>query len=180
MVLAKSLCPKVLCLIALGVIAPFNLHAAASANVAAGEVAQAPRTQVEDYGSTTPLPQTGRVTIRRSLQQFNSQRLFAPCPTGSQLSTYAESTHYQIQLCAVKGTPRYYLSRDKRSGQRSQVFQVEEKDPQFANQRIFRKGRFQYILYRDGRNPERQNAYLQVFEGNQYRLGEALIYLYER
>lgn len=132
---------------------------------------------VEDYGSFTPLPQTGRVTIRQPLKALDRQRLFAPCFSGTTLYAFAESTNYLVQICARNGVPRVYISKDKRNGR---LLTVQDQDASRTRQLIFARGQYLYILYRDGRAPERMNAYLQVFRGQQQVLGEALLYIYER
>lgn len=129
---------------------------------------------IQDYGWKTPLPQTGKLTIRRPLRAFSRKQMFAACPGGSNLYAFAESTHYKVQICAVGGTPRYYMGRSKIN---SNKLTVEDRNGDRANQLIFVRGDYSYILYRDGRGPI--NAYLQVFQKDQQILGEALLYLYE-
>ena len=131
---------------------------------------------IEDYRFSTPLPQTGKVTIRRSLKAFNRQRMFTACPKNSRLYAFAESTHYLVQICAQQGVPRYYLSKGKQDGSR---LTIEDRDSSRTRQLIFANKDYLYILYRDGARPERINAYLQVFRKDQQILGEALLYLYE-
>jgi len=130
---------------------------------------------VQDYGWKTPLPQTGKLTIRQPLRAFNRKKIFAACPNGSALYAFAESTNYKVQICAVGGTPRYYMSRGKTD---SSKLTFEDRG-EGAQQLVFKRGDYSYILYRDGRDPSKLNAYLQVYKKDKQILGEALLYLYE-
>ena len=136
---------------------------------------------LRDYNFSTPLPQTGKVTIRRSLREFKQNRMFKACPANSELYAFAESTNYQVEICTKEHTlkqPKYYLSRAKNG---SSSLTIKSNDEDAAYQLIFQNNGYTYSIYRDGgssKNPI--NAYLEVTRPDGKTFGEALIYLYER
>ncbi|MBW4561309.1 MAG: hypothetical protein KME32_09140 [Mojavia pulchra JT2-VF2] len=136
---------------------------------------------LRDYGFSTPLPQTGKVTIRRSLREFKRNQMFKSCPANSNLYAYAESTNYQVEICTKEKTynqPKYYLSRAK-NGKSSLT--ITSKDEDAAYQLIFNNNGYTYSIYRDGGGPQNAiNAYLEVTRPDGKTIGEALLYLYER
>lgn len=136
---------------------------------------------LRDYNFSTPLPQTGKVTIRRTLAEFKQNRMFKACPANSELYAFAESTNYQVEICTKEHTlkqPKYYLSRAKNG---SSSLTIKSNDEDAAYQLIFQNNGYTYSIYRDGgssKNPI--NAYLEVTRPDGKTFGEALIYLYER
>ncbi|OUL29518.1 hypothetical protein BV372_23110 [Nostoc sp. T09] len=136
---------------------------------------------LRDYGFSTSLPQTGKVTIRQPIQQFKQTRMFKACPANSKLYAYAESTNYQVEICTKENNPRlpkYYLSRAK-NGKSSLTITSHDEDD--AAQLIFKNNGYTYLIYRDGGGPSNSiNAYLEVTRPDGKTFGEALLYLYER
>lgn len=140
--------------------------------------------QLTDYDYKTPLPSTGRVTIRQDLNAFDRQKMLTSCPSSSQLYGWAESRNYFIQICAVNGIPRYWISRQK--SQRNLLI-FEDKNSNSTRQLVFRKNDRNYILYRDGRGANCSknggNAYLEIYQRTPQKvsllLKEALLYLFE-
>lgn len=136
---------------------------------------------LRDYGFSTPLPQTGKVTIRQTLRKFKPNRMFKPCPANSNLYAYAESTNYQVEICTKENTlnqPKYYLSRSK-NGKSSLTITSNDEDA--AYQLIYNNNGYTYSIYRDGGGPHNAiNAYLEVTRPDGKTFGEALLYLYER
>jgi hypothetical protein len=136
---------------------------------------------LRDYDFSTPLPQTGKVTIRRSLREFKQNRMFKPCPANSELYAFAESTNYQVEICTKEHTlkqPKYYFSRAKNG---SGSLTIKSNDEDAAYQLIFYNNGYTYLIYRDGSNSRHPiNAYLEVTRPDGKTFGEALIYLYER
>ncbi len=135
---------------------------------------------LRDYGFNTPLPQTGKVTIRRTVGQFNQKKMFKPCPANSNLYAFAESTNYQVEICSKErkpSQPKYYLSRAKNG---SGGITIRSNDEDAAYQLIFQNNGYTYSIYRDGGDPQRVNAYLEVTRPDGKTFAEALLYLYER
>ncbi|MBW4445757.1 MAG: hypothetical protein KME38_02470 [Spirirestis rafaelensis WJT71-NPBG6] len=136
---------------------------------------------LRDYNFSTPLPQTGKVTIRRALREFKQNRMFKACPANSELYAFAESTNYQVEICTKEHTlkqPKYYFSRAKNG---SSSLTIKSNDEDAAYQLIFQNNGYTYSIYRDGgssKNPI--NAYLEVTRPDGKTFVEALIYLYER
>lgn len=133
-----------------------------------------------DYGPTTPIPATGRVTLRQNIRRLNLDRLIAPCPADSGPYAFAESTNYRIEICSKEydpWLPKYYIGQAKDG---SGGLRMTATNPDEARQLIFKNGDYTYILYRDSARPERTNAYLEIFLPNGKGYAEALFYLYER
>lgn len=135
---------------------------------------------LRDYGWTTRLPKTGKVTIRGNIKQLNSNRLFTRCPANTVVVAFAESTNYLTQICSKEydlSLPKYYFGRDKKSGS---SLKIVNNDADEANQLIFHNRGYTYLIYADGSRPEGSNAYLEVTQPNGKTYAEALLYLYDR
>ncbi|QIR35518.1 hypothetical protein HCG51_01290 [Tolypothrix sp. PCC 7910] len=136
---------------------------------------------LRDYGFSTPLPQTGKVTIRQPIQKFKKNRMFKACPANSNLYAYVESTNYQVEICTKENNPRlpkYYFSRAKNGKSSLTIISNDEDD---ASQLIFKNNGYTYSIYRDGGGPDNlYNAYLEVTRPDGKTFGEALLYLYEK
>jgi hypothetical protein len=136
---------------------------------------------LRDYNSTTPLPETGRVTVRADIASFALDRLITDCPTDTALYAFAESSNYRIQVCSEEydpWLPKYYIGRAKEGGDELRLI---NKNTSEAQQLIFRNGDYIYTLYRDGARPERINAYLEIYSATDRKTyAEALVYLYEK
>lgn len=141
-------------------------------------IAQSGINRKADYDFSTPIPQIGRTTIRRSLAEFDRTQMVAPCPPDTVLLTAAESTNYHIQICSAEDDPTqpaYYMGFAKDG---SGDIVIPASDRQAARQNVFRNGNYTYSIYADGRAPERMNAYLEVLLPNGEMHAEALWYLY--
>jgi hypothetical protein len=132
----------------------------------------------QDYGSTTPLPQTGQVTIRNDIRNLDLNQLIAPCPSDSSPYAFAESTNYRVQICSAEydpWQPKYYIGQAKEN---REELTITSTDPAAARQLVFKHAGYTYVLYRDGRTVA-SNAYLQVFTPSGEGYAEALLYFYE-
>ncbi len=132
-----------------------------------------------DYAPTTPLPATGKVTIRADIRSLELDRLIAECPADSGPYAFAESTHYQVQICSAEydpWQPKYYISQSKTDSSR---LEITSTDPDEARQLMFRNAGYSYIIYRDSARPELTNAYLEIYSPDGNQSAEALLYLYE-
>ena len=132
-----------------------------------------------DYEAMTPLPSTGKVTIRDSMRNLDLSRLIADCPPDSAPYAFAESTHYQVQICSQEydpWQPKYYIGQAKDG---SGELRITSSDPEAARQLIFRHDGYAYVIYRDSARPEQTNAYLEIYSPDGQNYAEALIYLYE-
>lgn len=132
-----------------------------------------------DYEPTTPLPDTGKVTVRNDIRNLDPDRLITDCPADSAPYAFAESTHYRVQICSQEydpWQPKYYLGQAKDG---SGELRITSSDPAEARQLIFESDGYTYILDRDAARLEQANAYLQVFTPTGDSYSEALLYLYE-
>ncbi len=127
----------------------------------------------------TPLPTTGKVTVRSNIDTLDTSQLLTDCPTDTAPYAYAESTRYQIQICSEEydpWMPKYYIGRAKDG---SGELRLINKNQDEARQLIFRNGNYLYTLYQDGARPEQMNAYLEIYSpDDQKTYAEALLYLY--
>ena len=71
-----------------------------------------------DYEYQTPLPQTGKVTIRLPIQDLPADSLFESCPKKSYLQDFAESSHYLVMVCRDKTNKlkKYWLQKTIKTG----------------------------------------------------------------
>lgn len=133
----------------------------------------------QDYAPTTPLPATGKVTIRDHIRNLDPERLITNCPADSAPYAFAESTHYRVQICSEEydpWLPKYYLGQAKDG---SGEIRITNSNVAEARQLIFKSSGYTYVLYRDAAQPEQVNAYLQVFTPDGDSYAEALLYFYE-
>ncbi len=133
----------------------------------------------QDYDSNSPIPATGKVTIRNDIRSLDVSQLIADCPADSAPYAFAESTNYRVQICSQEydpWQPKYYIGQAKDG---SGELRITSDRPEEARQLIFKSQGYTYILYRDGRRPELINAYLEVYTPNGKNYAEALWYLYE-
>lgn len=133
-----------------------------------------------DYATTTPLPATDQVTIRRDIRMLDHNQLIADCPTDTAPYAFAESTNYFIQICSAEfdpWLPKYYIGQAKDG---SGILRITNTDLTTARQLIFRNDGYTYTLHHNGARPDLTNAYLEVYTPDGTGYGEALLYLYER
>jgi len=141
-------------------------------------VATKPASPTSVSPKTTPATPS-KVTMRADIRTLDRSRLIADCPTDSGPYAFAESAHYQIQICSQEydpWLPKYYIGQSKADHSR---LQITSTNPDEARQLIFKNAGYTYILYRDSARPEQSNAYLQVYSPNGDQYSEALLYLYE-
>ncbi len=132
-----------------------------------------------DFGLTTPIAATGKITARDRIRFVDADRLFTPCPTDTAPYALAESTHYRVQVCSEEfdpQVPKYYIGQAKDGGGE---MRITSSNPNEARQLVFKNADYTYVLYRDGSHPEQTNAYLEVYEPNGKSYAEALFYLYQ-
>lgn len=126
-----------------------------------------------DYGSTTPIPKIGRVTIRRHIRDLPRNQIFAQCPTNTRLVEFAESTNYSVMICSDDNklnNRKYWIQRHKATGRELRLTASYD----IRGVPYYPNGSEEYYIYTDGARPERMNAYLS---GDSY---EALLYHYNR
>jgi hypothetical protein len=131
-----------------------------------------------DYAPTTPIDETGKVTVRDRIRFLETDRLIADCPTDTAPFALAESTNYRIQICSEEydpQLPKYYIGQAKDG---SGELRITSANLDEARQLIFKNDDYTYVLYQDGARPEQTNAYLEVYEPNGESYAEALFYLY--
>lgn len=144
-----------------------------------------------DYLPTAPLP-AASITIRADIRTLEIDRLIADCPADSAPYAFAESAHYQVQICSQEydpWQPKYYIGQSKagqsgagQSGAGQGSLRITSTNPDEARQLIFKNAGYTYILYRGGDSSARSeqgNAYLRVYAPNGEQSAEALLYLYE-
>ncbi|HEY9629923.1 MAG TPA: hypothetical protein V6C84_21675 [Coleofasciculaceae cyanobacterium] len=132
-----------------------------------------------DYGFTTPIATTGKVTVRDRIRFVDADKLLADCPTDTAPYALAESTHYRVQICSEEydpQLPKYYIGQDKEGGSELRITSANLNE---ARQLTFKNGDYTYVLYRDGAKPDQSNAYLEVYMPDGKSYAEALLYLYE-
>ncbi len=131
-----------------------------------------------DYEFSTPLPQTGQVTIRQSLGALPATKLFQRCPGNSRLQEFAESTRYLVIVCrdTRNNLKKYWIQQEKKTGK---ILRLTAQDQPNSQPSGWAKGNEQFFLYADGRG--RINAYLEVYNmKNQTGWAEALLYHYSQ
>jgi hypothetical protein len=132
-----------------------------------------------DYGITTPIASTGKLTVRDRIRFVDADKLFTACPTDTAPYALAESTHYRIQICSGEydpQLPKYYIGQDKDGGDE---LRITSSNLDEARQLVFKNGDYTYVLYGDSAKPDQTNAYLEVYMPNGKSYAEALLYLYE-
>jgi hypothetical protein len=132
-----------------------------------------------DYPFDRPIPATGRVTQRLSITQLPSTKLFANCPSSTKLVEYAESSHFQVMICADNKASRnlkYWMQKSKKTNKLTQI--AARPDPT-GPEVLWKSGDYRVMIYADGARPNTVNAYLESFNRKTRRgLGEALLYHY--
>jgi hypothetical protein len=132
-----------------------------------------------DYETTTPLPQTNRVTIRQPLQALPSDRLFAKCPMNSQLTEFAESNNFLVMVCREggdRGLTKHWLQKNKKTGKQ---MQLKAQDQPSSQPSTWKSGDFEVSISADGAKPTLINAYIESYNTKTKQgRSEALIYHY--
>ena len=131
-----------------------------------------------DFGMTTPIASTGKITERDRIRFVDADRLFTPCPTDTAPYALAESTHYRVQVCSEEfdpQVPKYYIGQAKEGGSEMRITSSNANE---ARQLVFKNADYTYVLYQDGARLDTTNAYLEVHEPDGKSYAEALFYLY--
>jgi hypothetical protein len=133
-----------------------------------------------DYDFSTPIPATGKVTIRKPIQDLPAKSLFASCPAKSNLQEFAESTSFLVMICRDRKNElqKYWLQKNKKTGS---VLRLTARDLPRQPYAGWKHGDYEVSLYGDGRNPELINAYVESYN-RKTKLGkaEALLYYYSK
>ncbi|MEI6428279.1 MAG: hypothetical protein WCO45_07810 [Pseudanabaena sp. ELA607] len=135
-------------------------------------------TMHRDYEYETPLPQTGKVTIRLPIQDLPSAKLFESCPKKSYLEEFGESTHYLVMICRDQKNDlkKYWLQKTKKTGR---ILRLTAQDQPRSQPSLWKSGDYEVMLYKDGRG--QGNAYLESYNmKTQKGRGEALLYYYSK
>ena len=134
-----------------------------------------------DYEATTPLPQTGRLTIRRSISALPADQLFDRCPAQSRLEEFAESTRFLVMVCrddrdALK---KFWIQKTKKTGT---ITRLTGQDQPRSQPTPFASGDYRVLIYADGAKPSQLNAYLESYNAKTRKAGraEALLYHYSK
>jgi len=131
-----------------------------------------------DYEYKTPLPQTGKVTIRLPIQDLHLAKLFESCPKKSYLQEFGESSHYLVMVCRdqTNNLQKYWLQKTIKTGK---VLRLTTQDQPNSQPSLWKSGDYQVALYADGIG--RGNAYLESYNmKTQKGRSEALIYHYSK
>ncbi|PZO43482.1 MAG: hypothetical protein DCF19_05965 [Pseudanabaena frigida] len=131
-----------------------------------------------DYDFATLLPQTGKVTIRKPIQDLPAQSLFESCPPQSYLQDFAESTHFLVMVCRDRRNEfqKYWIQKNKKTGS---ILRLTAQDKPQSEPSLWKNGVYSVSLYIDGRSPELTNAYLESYNlKTQQGRAEALLYHY--
>ncbi|TYQ23991.1 hypothetical protein PseudUWO311_20740 [Pseudanabaena sp. UWO311] len=133
-----------------------------------------------DYDFSTPIPATGKVTIRKPIQDLPKKSLFASCPVKSDLQDFAESTSFLVMICRDQKNvlQKYWIQKNKKTGS---VLRLTAKDLPNSQPSVWKSGNYQVYLYHDGRNPQLINAYLESCNMKTKKgRAEALLYYYSK
>ncbi|PZV18953.1 MAG: hypothetical protein DCF20_02585 [Pseudanabaena sp.] len=133
-----------------------------------------------DYGFSTPIPATGKVTIRKPIKDLPAKSLFAICPAKSSLQDFAESTSFLVMICRDKKNElqKYWIQKNKKTGS---VLRLTALDLPNSQPSAWTSGDYQVNIYRDGRNPQLINAYLESYNTKTKQgRAEALLYYYSK
>ena len=131
-----------------------------------------------DYEYKTPLPQTGRVTIRLPIQDLPVASLFESCPKKSYLQDFAESSHYLVIVCRDQSNNllKYWLQKTKKTGK---VLRLTTQDLPNSQPSLWKSGDYQVTLYADGIG--QGNAYVESYNMKTEKgRSEALLYHYSK
>lgn len=142
-----------------------------------GSIARAQEIQ-RDYGPITPLSQTGRLTIRGVIRSLSFSRLLVLCPQNHRLIQFAESTNYQVIICASncgRNRPAYWIQVDKSSGEELRI----EAAFDLRGVAYYPHGNYNYSIHDDSGRYREHNAYLEIYNTQTERAtAEALLYYY--
>jgi hypothetical protein len=132
-----------------------------------------------DYPFDKPIPATGHVTQRLPLVKLPASKQFKKCPDATKLVEYAESTSFQVMICADKKDPRsnkFWLQKSKKTGKLTQI--AARRDPNDPAT-LWESGDYRVMIYGDSARPNTINAYLESYNLKTKRgRGEALLYHY--
>jgi hypothetical protein len=132
-----------------------------------------------DYPFEKPIPATGRLTQRLPLVKLPAAKQFKKCPAATKLVEYAESTSFQVMICADKKDLRndkFWLQKSKKTGKLTQI--AARKNPN-APGVLWESGDYRVMIYADGARPNTINAYVESYNLKTKRgRGEALLYHY--
>lgn len=131
-----------------------------------------------DYEYQTPLPQTGKVTIRLPIQDLPVASLFESCPKQSYLQEFAESTHFLVMVCRDQKNDlkKYWLQKTKKTGK---ILRLTAQDQPYSQPSLWKSGDYQVNLYADGIG--QGNAYVESYNmKTEQGRGEALLYHYSK
>jgi hypothetical protein len=132
-----------------------------------------------DIPFNQPIPATGRVTQRLPLAQLPTAKRFTNCPNSTKLVEYAESSHFQVMICADKKDPnkfKYWMQKSKKTNKLTQIAARPDPNSQSV---LWESGDYRAMIYADGRQPELINAYLESYNLKTKKgVGEALLYHY--
>lgn len=129
-----------------------------------------------DYDFKTPLPQTQRLTIRKSILALPATRLFERCPAHSHVEEFAESTHFLVMVCRddQDNLKKYWIQKTK---QTAKIIRLTARDQPRSEPSNWKNGDDEVYLYKDGLG--HLNAYLESYNSKtQQRWAEALLYHY--
>lgn len=134
-----------------------------------------------DYGFSDPLPQTGRVTVRKGIQALPKNQLFDRCPAQSRLEEFAESTNFLVMICRDdrNNLKRFWIQKAKKTGEITKLTWLMDRGDPYKG---WTSGDYSVSLYTDGVRPAgRANAYVESFNTRTKQgKAEALIYYYGR
>ncbi len=132
-----------------------------------------------DYPFEKPISVTGRLTQRLSLVKLPAAKQFKKCPKTTQLVEYAESTSFQVMICADEKDSRsnkFWLQKSKKTGKLTQIAARPDLNAPGA---LWEAGDYRVMIYADGARPNTVNAYLESYNLKTKRgRGEALLYHY--
>ncbi|HEY9908306.1 MAG TPA: hypothetical protein V6D18_11965 [Thermosynechococcaceae cyanobacterium] len=133
-----------------------------------------------DYAFSSPLPQTGRLTIRRPLRALPANQLFARCPAASRLEEFAESTNFLVMVCRDNrnALQKFWIQKAKKTGK---ITRLTAQDKPQSQPSPWTSGDYSVSIYADGARPEKLNAYLESYNTRTKQgRAEALIYYYSK
>jgi hypothetical protein len=132
-----------------------------------------------DVPFNQPIPATGRLTQRLPLTQLPAAKRFTNCPNSTKLVEYAESSHFQVMICADKKDAnkfKYWMQKSKKTNKLTQIAARPDPNSQSV---LWESGDYRAMIYADGARPNTINAYLESYNLKTKKgLGEALLYHY--
>jgi hypothetical protein len=149
------------------------LFAAFQSSAIAGEI-------IRDYEFSTPLPQTGKVTVRQPIESLPLKSLFDRCPTKSHLEAFAQSTHFLVMVCRddVNDLKKYWIQKSIKNGK---VRKITAQDLPNSQPVAWQSEDYAVSIYADSARPELSNAYIESFNTKtQKGRAEALLYYYSK